>query len=158
MVKSNQGTVPKGIQTSQALSSVQEQKVKPSSEKDFINAIVSDNPKARPNKPDGSGRFLFDAQTTSEAPRMVYRETVHTVDGETVEYLWWFCENSNYIGRKEVTRINPRTEESYLLGYDYNILATKENIAKVISLANGRTHFHRKFQTEVRKVSKDEFL
>jgi hypothetical protein len=159
MVKSNQGKVPKGIQTSQTASIVeQEKKPAPKSEKDFINAIVSDNPKALPKIPEGSGRYLFDAPSQSEAPRNVYRETVHNTDGETVEYLWWHCENGNYIGRKEVTRINPRTEEKYLLGYDYNILATKDNIKKALELSNARTKFYKKFQTDTRSISKDEFL
>jgi hypothetical protein len=159
MSSTKQGKVPEGIQTSQmqTVSNVEKQNIV-KSEKDFINAIVSDNPKALPKKPDGSGRFLFDAPTRSNAPRNVYRETVHTTDGEAVEYLWWHCDNSDYVGRKDVVRINPRTEEKYRLGYDYNIKATKDNIKKVVDLATARTKFYRKYQTEVRSVSKDEFL
>lgn len=157
MAKSNQGTVPKGIQTSQTLSTVQE--VKPKlTEKDFINAVLSSNPNAKPKLPAGSGRYLFDTPTTSEAPRNVYRETVHQENGETKEYLWWHCENGNYIGRKEVTRIDPKTEEKHLLGYDFNILATKENLQKVIDLKTTKTNFAKKYINERRAVTIEEFV
>jgi hypothetical protein len=159
MSKSKQGTVPKGIVTSQEYSTVP--KVEPKkqlTEKNFMNAIMSSNPKAIPKKPEGSGRYLFDAPTTSEAPRNVYRETVHLISGETHEYVWWHCENGNYIGRKEVTRIDPKTERKYLLGHDFNILATKENLKKVVELSTGVTNFVKKYRNDRRSITKEEFL
>lgn len=154
-----QGKIPKGIQTteSQTVQTVKKSQ-SPKSANDFINAIISDNPKALPNKPEGSGRFLFDRTSSSEAPRNVYRETVHTTDGETEEFLWWHCENGNYIGRKEVIRVNPRTDEKYLQGYDYNIRASKENVKKVMDLVSSRTKFYKKYQTEVSSITKEQFL
>jgi hypothetical protein len=158
-MSNKQGSVPKGIVTSQPQSTVQEIKPKKQlTEKNFMNAVMSSNPKAIPKKPDGSGRFLFDRPTTSEAPRNVYRETVHQIDGETIEYVWWHCENGNYIGRKEVTRIDPKTEQKYLLGYDFNILATKENLKKVVELSTGATHFVKKYLNDRRLITTEEFL
>jgi hypothetical protein len=158
MKTTNQGTVPKGIQTSQTLTTIPKTSNTPKNAKDFINAIVSNDPKAIPKIPAGSKRFLYDQRIQSEAPRNVYRETVHTTEGESIEYLWWHCDNSNYIGRKEVTRINPRTEEKFLLGYDYNIQATKENVLKVAGLGTPRTRYYKKYQQETRTVTKEEFL
>ena len=154
------GKVPKGIVTSQTVTEATEaiNNSLPKSEKDFIKKIMSNDPRAVPKKPSNAKRFLFEQLTKSEAPRNVYLETVHTDDGETIEVLWWHCDNGNYVGRTELQRIDPKTEESYLVGYDYIIMATKDNLKKVISMATQRTNFYKKYQTETRAVSKDEFL
>lgn len=155
---SKQGSIPEGITTTEAVRDVQENSIEiPKNEKDFINAIVSNDPKAQPELPSGSSRFLYDAPTRSKAPRSVYRETVHTTDGKTQEFVWWFCDNGDYVGRKEVHRIDPKTEISHLIGYDFHILATKDNLKKIADLKTQKTQFYRKYQTERRMVDYEEF-
>lgn len=152
-----QGKVPKGIVTSQAVSSVKETSLIPKNEIDFVRAIITTDPKKLPAKPQDTGRYLFDQASKSQAPRNVYRETVHTTDGESTEYVWWHCEDGSYVGRFEVTRIDPKTEEKFLMGYDYNIVANKENLKKVMSFKTSKTCFYRKYQDETRKIEPEDF-
>ena len=119
---------------------------------DFVNSIMSLDPKALPKIPKGSERFLFDQQFNNNMPRNVYIETVPTQSGKMKKFLWWHCENGTYVGRKEVIRINPKTEERYLRGHDFNIEATVANIAKLVKLATARTKFYKKYLQETNGV------
>ena len=85
-------------------------------------------------------------------PRNVYIETVPTTDGKISKMLWWHCENGSYVGRKEVVRVNPKTEEQYLRGHDFSIEATKGNVEKIVKLATARTKFYKKYLQETSSI------
>ena len=153
------GKVPEGIVTSETQTEAQSSdSVKPvPSGDDFIHAIVSLDSKAIPDEVEGYDRVLYDQQQQNQNPRNVYIETIVTKQGKSKVMLWWHCENGMYIGRKEVVRINPRTEERIIRGHDYNIEATKENIAKLTKLATGRTKFYKKYLNERTMVELKDF-
>jgi hypothetical protein len=153
------GKVPKGIVTTETQSStVEADSVKPIPSGDgLVHAIMSTNPDALPEEVEGYDRVLIDQKTNNKNPKNVYIETITTNDGRSKKMLWWHCEDGLYIGRKEVIRINPRTEERHVRGHDYNIEATKDNIAKIVKLATGRTNFYKKFMNERSMVDIKDF-
>ena len=153
------GKVPEGIVTSDVQSNAHESdSVKPIPEADgLVHAIMSSSPDALPDEVEGYDRVLIDNQQHNANPRNIYLETITTKDGRTKQMLWWHCENGTYVGRKEVIRINPRTEERHVRGHDYNIEATKDNIAKIVKLTTGRTKFYKKYLNERSMVESKDF-
>jgi hypothetical protein len=156
--QSKKSKVPEGIVTSESQSTVASDSVKPVPEADdFVHAITSIDPKAIPDEVEGYERVLIDQQQHNNNPRNVYIETITTQNGKNKVMLWWHCENGTYIGRKEVIRINPRTEERHVRGHDYNVEATKENVEKIKKLATGRTKFYKKYLGERSLVEAKDF-
>lgn len=96
-------------------------------------------------KPKGATRFLFEKPLKSTRPVSVYLERVpDSESGETKIHLWYHTEDSQTIGREEISRINPRTEEEFTLGYDFTIDATLETVKKLYKERSGKTKFYRK--------------
>ena len=122
-----------------------------------IAALRKLDPKAIPDEVEGYERVLIDQQQHNNNPRNVYIETITTAKGKNKVMLWWHCENGTYVGRKEVIRINPRTEERHVRGHDYNIEATKVNVEKITKLATGRTKFYKKYLGERSMVELKDF-
>jgi hypothetical protein len=153
------GKVPEGIVTTETQSStVASDSVKPVPDaEDFVHAITSLDPKAMPDEVEGYDRVLIDQQQNNNNPRNIYIETITTQKGKNKVMLWWHCENGTYVGRKEVIRINPRTEERHVRGHDYNVEATNANVEKITKLATGRTKFYKKYLGERSMVELKDF-
>ena len=151
--------MPDGIVTSDNQSTVAKtDSVKPVPTGDsFVHAIISMDTKAIPDEVEGYDRVLIDQQQDNQNPRNVYMETITTRQGKSKVMVWWHCENGSYVGRKEVIRINPRTEERHVRGHDFNIEATKENLEKITKLTTGRTKFYRKYLNERTMVELKDF-
>lgn len=98
-------------------------------------------------KPKGAYRQLYEKPLKVKVDRIrtIYKERV--VDHESGEdglVLWYHTENSKTIGREEIVRFNPKTEEEFTLGYDYTIPYSKQKVAELMKLCRATTVFVQK--------------
>ena len=100
--------------------------------------------------------FLFENPVVSDAPRNVYREAVTNLKNQTKDYIWWHCENSDYVGRERIEETKPNQTRPVLKGYKYSIPYTKENRDKIISLGTSRTNYYKKEGELTLKLIKPE--
>jgi len=106
-------------------------------------------------KPKGAARYLVDAPIRTSRPVNVYKELVtDSTTGESGLFVWYTTEDSKTIGKEEIVRINPRTEEAFTLGYDFTIPYNEKVRAELLQLKFGRTTFINK-DGAVRYVIKD---
>lgn len=101
--------------------------------------------------------FAEQEQNPSSSPVNVYREKV-VVDGKSKLVLWCTCEDGTEKGRRQVLQTDPNTHIASLVGYDYDIPFTKDNAAKFIEEATGRTKYYIKVNAQTMGVTQEEFL
>jgi len=107
-------------------------------------------------KPRGAKRVLSDAKITTNRPTNIYKDWVVDDDGEAGWCIWWTTEKSEYHGKEEIVKFNPRTEEELTLGYDYTIPFTVEKAKKLIEASFGGTKFYRKDGETTYEVSRTD--
>lgn len=95
-------------------------------------------------KPVGAKRVLVDSVPKTNRPMNIYKEWVTDTDGDSSWVLWWVTEKSEYYGKEEIVRYNPRTEEELTQGYDYTVPFTVAKAKELIERSFGGTTFYRK--------------
>jgi len=95
------------------------------------------------SKPSGF-RVINDSPVKTSRPVSVYKERIVDVDGMPHDVIWYHTEDSQTIGKEEITRYNEKTETEYTEGFDYTIEYSKEEAEKIRKLAFGRTKFYKK--------------
>lgn len=108
-------------------------------------------------KPDGSVRQLLEAPTNDSSPVSVYKERVDNAEtGKTETVVWWTTRNSQTIGRDDIVRVNEKTGQEKLLGYDFNVSYNPETKAKLLKEATSYTKFYHKDGDKVDFVANPE--
>lgn len=107
-------------------------------------------------KPKGAKRVLTNAVPKTNRPLNVYKEWVTDDEGEAGWVLWYTTEKSEYHGKEEIVRFNPRTEEELTQGYDYTIPFTVQKAKELIEQSFGGTTFYRKDGETTHYVSRED--
>lgn len=121
----------------------QQQQEQPTPQKD--KTIVSTVPPKEPTKPKRSSggksvaSYRFSEEIRSSRPVNVY---IENIQGTNV--VWYTTEDGKEVGRKAATRRDDLTKMDVILGYDYSIRATREEIDKIMSIAYVRTQVYMK--------------
>jgi len=93
----------------------------------------------------GAFRVLFETTQTSDRPMNVYRERITDADsGRVGSFIWWNTEDSQVLGRKTIVKINPRTEEERVIGYEYDIPYSEKVVASLKAKVFTKTKFYHK--------------
>lgn len=121
--------------------------------------IVSTVPMEHRERSAPGFKVLFDSPIKSNRPMTVYKERIiNPEDGELIEVLWWATEQGDEVGREAIKKPNAMDpDDKTLLGYNYTILASPEEIEKVKKMAWGRTQFASKDGERRYLIPKDSF-
>jgi len=91
-------------------------------------------------KPKGARRVLLDRQSTSDRPVNIYIERVTDADsGKPGFNMWWLQENCKFLGKQEIVKINPRTEEERTVGYEFTIDYDKKKLLELWNNKSAKT-------------------
>jgi len=113
--------------------------------------------KLQMEKPYGAKRVLVSAKVTTNRPKNVYKERIVDVEsGEAGWMIWYMTEQSEYIGKEEIVKYNPRTEEELTQGYDFTIEFSVEYAKELIAKSFGGTSFYLKDGEDTYTVQKND--
>ena len=96
-------------------------------------------------KAKGVLRTLVDAPIRTNRPKNVYKERIVDYEDESSEAtwcLWYMTEQSEYIGKEEIVKFNPRTEEELPVGFDYTMPFTVAKAKELIKKSFGGSMFY----------------
>ena len=90
----------------------------------------------------GAARVLFDRTETSDRPVNIYKERITDADsGKTGFFIWWTTEDSHTLGRQPLVKMNKKTSDERVIGYEFTIPHSQKIIDELISKAYSKTQF-----------------